>query len=184
MGFVLADTHGWLNPPTTTTTTTSSPPPSPPFTPITLQTFAALRAAVNNNSADFFMWEHFTSKRYYSNGEIKHIGEIYTPWPSWHIVARPEIIDEHAQLEDMMAKLNKGIRYFEENQEEAVRYISSELDYEEGDAREWLGTVRFAGDVRGVGGEVVEMTVEVLRKAGVVRGEVDVGGMVGIRREE
>ena len=83
-----------------------------------------------------------------------------------------------------MEKLNKGIRYFEENQEEAVGYISTELDYEEGDAREWLRTVRFAGDVRGVRGEVVEKTVEVLRKAGVVGGEVDVDGMVGIRREE
>ena len=82
-----------------------------------------------------------------------------------------------------MQKLNKGIRYFEDNQEEAVGYISSELDYEEGDAREWLRTVRFAGDVRGVSGSVVERTAEVLRKAEVVVGEVDVDEMVGIRRE-
>ena len=84
----------------------------------------------------------------------------------------------------MMDKLNKGVRYFKSNQEEAVGYISTELDYEEGDAKEWLRTVRFARDVRGVRGEVVEKTVEVLRKAGVVGGEVDVDGMVGIRREE
>lgn len=82
-----------------------------------------------------------------------------------------------------MQKLNEGVRYFEENREEAVGYISSELDYEEGDAREWLRTVRFAGDVRGVSSEVVERTVQVLRKAGVVVGELDVDGMVGVRRE-
>ena len=82
-----------------------------------------------------------------------------------------------------MRKLNAGVRYFEGNKEEAVAYNSSELDYEEGDVREWLRTVRFAGDVRGVSGGVVEKTVEVLRKAGVV-GEVDVDGMIGIRREE
>ena len=87
------------------------------------------------------------------------------------------------RLEDMMENLNEGVRYFEGNQEEAVRYISTELDYEEGDAREWLGTVRFAGDVRGVSRGVVEKTVEVLKKAGVV-GEVDVDGMIGIRRKE
>lgn len=79
--------------------------------------------------------------------------------------------------------MNDGVRYFEGNREEAVAYISRELDYEKGDAREWLGTVRFAGDVRGVRRGVVERTVEVLRKAGVV-GEVDVDGMIGIRREE
>lgn len=177
MGFVLADTNGWLN------TSSSSSSTSPPFTILPLQTFSALRAAVNDRSADFFMWEHFTSKRYYSNGEIKRIGEIYTPWPSWHIVAKPELVGDE-RLEEMMQKLNKGVRYFEKNQEEAVRYISSELDYEEADAREWLKTVRFVGDVRGVRAEVVERTVEVLRKAGVVVGEVDVDGMVGIRREE
>ncbi len=178
MGFVLADTHNWLNP----TTGSSSSSSSPPFSILPLQTFANLRAAVNSGSADFFMWEHFTSKRYYDNGEIKRIGEIYTPWPSWHIVARPEVVGDE-RLEEMMEKLNLGVRYFEENQEEAVRYISSELDYEEGDAREWLGTVRFAGDVRGVRASVVEKTVEVLRKAGVV-GTVDVDGMMGIRRKE
>ena len=177
MGFVLADTHGWLNP-----TSTSSPSTSPPFSILPLQTFFNLRAAVNNGSADFFMWEHFTSKRYYDNGEIKRIGEIYTPWPSWHIVARPQVVGDE-RLEEMMEKLNLGVRYFEGNQEEAVRYISSELDYEEGDAREWLGTVRFAGDVRGVRGSVVEKTVEVLMKAGVVA-KVDVDGMMGIRRKE
>ncbi len=174
MGFVLADTHGWLN-----TTTASSSSSSPPFEIIPLQTFANLRDAVNNGSADFFMWEHFTSKRYYDNGEIKRIGEIYTPWPSWHIVARSEVVGDE-RLDEMMEKLNSGVAYFEENQEEAVRYISRELDYEEGDAREWLGTVRFAKDVRGVRGSVVEKTVEVLRKAGVV-GKVDVDGMVGIK---
>ncbi|KAK0510573.1 hypothetical protein JMJ35_007005 [Cladonia borealis] len=109
MGFVLADTHGWLNPPTTTTASSSSSSSSPPFEIIPLQTFANLRAAVNNGSADFFMWEHFTSKRYYTNGEIKRIGEIYTPWPSWHIVARLGIVGD-MRLEDMMQKLNEGVR--------------------------------------------------------------------------
>jgi len=72
MGFVLADSQGWLS-------STSAP-----FENIPLQTFEKLRNGVNNSTIDFFMWEHFTSKRYYDNGEIKRIGEIYTPWPSWY----------------------------------------------------------------------------------------------------
>ena len=82
-----------------------------------------------------------------------------------------------------MTKLNQGVEYFNGHQEEAVRYISSELDYEKEDAREWLATVRFAGDVKGVRESVVEGTVVVLRKAGVL-GVVDAGQMIGMRRKE
>ncbi|KAL9124213.1 MAG: hypothetical protein Q9175_008250 [Cornicularia normoerica] len=177
MGFVLADTHNWLSP------TTSSSSASAPFDIIPLQTFARLREAANDRTADFFMWEYFTSKRYYDNGEIKRIGEIYTPWPSWHIVARPDVIGDE-RMEVVLEKLNLGTRYFEDHQEEAVQYISTELDYSAQDAREWLKTVKFAKDVRGVKESVVQETVTVLKKAGVLGQEVRVEGMIGIRRKE
>lgn len=180
MGFVLADTQHWLSP---------SPTPSlasAPFAITPLQTFAKLREAVNDRTADFFMWEHFTSKRYHDSGAIKRIGEIYTPWPSWHIVARSALTtqDDDERLADMYEKLNLGIRYFEEHHEEAVEYISTQLDYSAEDAREWLETVRFAEGVRGVRGSVVHETVAVLKKAGVLGQEVEVEGMTGIQKKE
>lgn len=178
MGFVLADSYGWLPP-----AKASSSSASAPFDIIPLQTFASLREAVNEHTADFFMWEHFTSKRYFDNGEIKRIGEIYTPWPSWHIVARPEIIGDE-RMEEMLEKLNLGIKYFGDHHKEAVEYISTELDYSAEDAKEWLKTVKFAEDVRGVRASVVGETVAVLKKAGVLRQEVEVEGMSGIRRKE
>ncbi|KAN0099826.1 uracil-DNA glycosylase-like protein [Hyaloscypha variabilis] len=156
MGFVLANQQGWLS---------SS---SSPFEVIPLQTFDKLRAAVNDSSADFFMWEHFTSKKYYDNGEIKKLGEIYTPWSSWKIVARTGIGEGDQRLEEMFEKIDRGVRYFEGNKEESVRYISGKLDYSAQDAREWLKTVRFAKSTKGVDVKVIEKTVDVLRKAGVV----------------
>jgi len=173
MGFVLADSRAWLK-----------AAGDAPFLVIPLQTFAKLREAVNGGTADFFMWEHFTSKRYYDNGEIKKIGEMYTPWSSWKIVAREEVLEERKQeLEEMFEKLDFGVSYFEGHQEEAVEYISTELDYSAEDAREWLKTVRFAKGVRGVMGETIRMTVDALKKAGVVEGEVRVEDMIGIRRD-
>ena len=84
----------------------------------------------------------------------------------------------------MLEKLNLGIKYFEDHREEAVQYISTELDYSAEDAREWLKTVKFAEDVRGVRGNVVQETASVLKKAGVLGQDVRVEGMVGIRRKE
>ncbi|KAF2022922.1 hypothetical protein EK21DRAFT_81999 [Setomelanomma holmii] len=186
MSFVLADQQGWLD--------TSSD--NPPFPVEALNTFSNLRDGVNNKTADFFMWEHFTSKRYYDNGEIKRIGEIYTPWSSWKIVAVNDLIHPtnwsstpnaskpalKEELEDVLKKINKGVKHFEENQEEAVQYISTKLDYSEEDAREWLKTVRFAPDVRGVDVEVVDKTVGILQKAGVLSDQVDQSAMIGLDR--
>ena len=65
-----------------------------------------------------------------------------------------------------------------------MKYISTELDYPEEDAREWLKTVRFAQDVRGVDKGVIEKTVEVLSKAGVLGSGLQVESIVGVERSE
>lgn len=171
MGFVLADGQGWLS------------ETSEPFEVVPLQTFENLRKGVNDGTADFFMWEHFTSKRYYDNGEIKRIGEIYTPWSSWKIVAATSLISGTAfdpRLDDLFEKLNRGTKYFVEHSEESVEYISTELDYSEADAREWLKTVEFSSDVKGVDLSVIQKTVEVLKKAGVIKdGGMQAEQMIG-----
>ncbi|KAL8965803.1 MAG: hypothetical protein Q9197_006321 [Variospora fuerteventurae] len=165
MGFVLADREGWLQSPS------SDGSSSAPFDVKPLQNFEKLREAVNDQTADFFMWEYFTSKRFYgaeaSPYPIKKVGEIYTPWSSWKIVARDELLGGK-EVEEALEKLNAGVKWFREHKEEAVKYISEELDYEEEDAREWMKTVRFAEDVRGVERGVVEETLETLKKAGAL----------------
>jgi len=189
MGFVLADSQGWLS------DTSSSSSQKEPFEVIPLQTFEKLRKGVNDGTADFFMWEHFTSKRYYDNGEIKRVGEIYTPWSSWKIVAATGLLSGSGsgseafdpRLEELFEKLNQGTKYFVENQDETVEYISTELDYSAEDAREWLKTVEFASNVRGVDLSVIQKTVEVLRKAGVLgeqgmQAQEMIGGQFGAQR--
>lgn len=168
MSYVLADQYGWLK---------SS---QLPFEPKVLDTFKNLRAAVNDGEADFFMWEHFTTKRYYDNGELKKIGEIYTPWSSWKIVAREP---ENPQLKELAESINKGIKYFWDNKEEAIEYISTNLDYSAEDANEWMKTVEFSKDVTGVDPKVVQKTVDILGKAGVLKpSNVNVDSMIAVRR--
>jgi hypothetical protein len=189
MGFVLADSQGWLS------DTSSSSSQKEPFEVIPLQTFEKLRKGVNDGIADFFMWEHFTSKRYYDNGEIKRVGEIYTPWSSWKIVAATGLLSGSGsgtdtldpRLEELFEKLNQGTKYFVVHQDEAVEYISTELDYSAEDAREWLKTVGFASNVRGVDLSVIQKTVDVLRKAGVLgeqgrQAQEMIGGQFGAQR--
>lgn len=163
MGFVLADQQGWL----------SGSSAAPYADTVVLNTFENLRNAVNGGEADFFMWEHFTSKKYYDSGEIRRVGEIYTPWSSWKIVASTKLAPAGGQLDprvqELFGKLDQGVRHFNENQEEAVKYIYTNLGYTEPDARAWLKTVRFPTQTQGVKPEVVDNCVTILRKAGVLK---------------
>lgn len=172
MSFVLADQQGWLQ-------SASGKKCPAPFTFHPLQNFANLREGVNNGTVDFFMWEHFTSKKYYDNGEIKRIGEIYTPWPSWTIVMRDCLNARNdGRMDDMLTKLDQGVKYFEENQGEAVKYISTELDYSEEDAREWLKTVKFTKSTSGTEVEMLDKVCDLLRSAGVVDENAVGSGMI------
>ena len=184
MGYVLADKRGWLVP--TAGIGTGHEQASPFSETVVLNTFENLRRAVNSGEADFFMWEHFTSKRYYDNGEIRRVGEIYTPWSSWKIVASTALVDGDKldpRVDDLLDRLNQGIKHFNENQDEAVEYISTALDYSEADAREWLKTVRFPERTQGVDPKVVVRTVETLCKAGVLQIRKDVHATDMIARQ-
>ena len=133
-------------------------------------------------TAEFFMWEHFTTKAYWDNGELKRIGEIYTPWPSWMIAAR-EPTDP--ALQDLAEKLNAGVQYYMGNEEEAVKHITGTMEYSEADAREWMKTVEFTQDVRGVDPGVLDKTVGILKKAGVLGEKAGSGAdLVAIKRAE
>ncbi|KAH0606303.1 uncharacterized protein H6S33_003964 [Morchella sextelata] len=167
MGFVLAEERGWLE------------GGREPFEFVALDTFKGLRDGVNGGKAEAFMWEVFTTKKYYDNNEIRQIGEIYTPWPSWHIVSHSDLLHTNpAAVSEFLQAVNEGIEYFNVHYDEAVEYISTQLDYSAEDARAWLGTVEFADDVRVVEQKIVEKTVDILTKAGVVKGSVRPAEMV------
>lgn len=130
-----------------------------------LDSFGNLRQAVNNKMADFFMWEHFTSKRYFDNGEIKSVGDIYTPWPSWVIVADGVVLKYETVALAFCKSVNEGIEYFKNNTEEAIRYIVSHFDYEEATVRAWLDTVEFSDDASRIDPEIVSKTLAILKQA-------------------
>ena len=162
MSFVLADQQGWL----ASDTGKGEDAKKEPFEAmIPIGDFAALRKSVTDKSTDFFMWEHFTTKAYWDNGELKRIGEIYTPWPSWMIAARDP---SDSAVRALLEKLNEGVKYYLEKEDEAVSHITSTMEYSREDAKEWMGTVKFAPDVKGVKTGVVDDVVKILRKAGVL----------------
>ncbi|ODV93689.1 hypothetical protein PACTADRAFT_51454 [Pachysolen tannophilus NRRL Y-2460] len=154
-----------------------------------VSTFANLRDSVNLvkniEPSDAFMWEFFTSKKYYDNGEIKKIGEIYTPWPSWVIVSSSKLIEnEPLKLKEFLIAIQEGIDYFNDHKEEAVDYIGENLDYSKEDAIEWMKTVKFSNDVKLINYDrTVLNTSNILRTAGVIQKNGETNDLISKRLE-
>ena len=176
MSFVLAQQQGWK-------------PDS--LSTVPLGPFGSLRNGVTGQdeaqpaqtpspTAEFFMWEHFTTKPFFHataekpSPPLKKIGEIFTPWPSWMIVASTALfpIPENDQrLQQLFQALDQGIKEFEADTAQVVKLLGTgELGctYIEEDATEWLKDVKFTNGTRGVDRKVIEGVVDVLKVAGVI----------------
>jgi ABC-type nitrate/sulfonate/bicarbonate transport system substrate-binding protein len=55
-------------------------------------------AALTKGMADYFMWEHFTTKPLVDNGTFRRLGDCPTPWPCFVIVATDRFRDENKGL--------------------------------------------------------------------------------------
>ena len=186
MASVLAEERGWDIKPTTSSATGG-------MKPVVLGPFKDLRDGVNDKSADFFMWEHFTTKPFWTSTsaggkrELKHVGEIYTPWPSWHVVCASAVKSD--VLDGIFKGLDAGMKLFREGgEEQVVRMLGNgeaHCHYSPDDAREWMKVLEFAETTRGVDPKVMENVVEVLKGAGVIDRVVNItdgDGVVGIQK--
>lgn len=190
MSFVLSQQQGWN---------------ADSLTSVPLGPFPDLRNGVTGSgpiadqpSAEFFMWEHFTTKPYFHptaqkpQPPLKKIGEIFTPWPSWMIVASTPAFPSPASDDDLLKLfqlLDQGIKDFEADSAQVVKLLGTgELGctYGEEDAVEWLRDVRFTNGARGVDAKVVENVVNVLKVAGVIdssmANDAAIERVIGIRR--
>lgn len=155
--------------------------------------FKELRDGVNQSKADFFMWEHFTTKGYWEGEqkELKWLGEIYTPWPSWCVVASQKRFPTPAgdeTLQSFFEAADQGKEMFLKQQDECVRLLGSrELGcyYDEADAREWLKGAKFFNQTKGIDASMVDEVIKVLQGAGVLGTDVtrrQGDGTVGVTR--
>lgn len=153
-----------------------------PFKFEVLNNFKNLRDSVNSTETDAFMWEYFTTKKYYDNKEIKKIGEIYTPWSSWVITSSVKTGND--DVEAFLKGTQEGIKYYNAHEEEAVEYILGNLDYNNReDLKQWASRVSFSKDVTHVQWDKnIVKTATVLSEAGVLENDAANNIDVAIKR--
>ena len=94
--------------------------------------------ALTQGTADYFMWEHFTTKPLVDQGVFRRLADCPTPWPCFVIAVRDEFLENNKQvLDSILNIINNQTALFKSlpsiNKELAVKY-----DQKIEDIDEWL----------------------------------------------
>ena len=100
--------------------------------------------ALKQDKAQYFMWEHFTTKPLVDNNTFRLIADCPTPWPCFVIAARNESIQNNSEeLKKMLKVLNTETKDFK-----LKKNIDNQLAERYGqkleDIRKWLDLTRWS----------------------------------------
>lgn len=140
-----------------------------------------LIGSVNDGSTSAFMWEWFTTKPYtkaggHGNvGEVRFIGSVLTPWPSWLIVAHPST--DRAPTDDLsefLKSLSGYVGRFKavDNRTASLEFLKDKFKYQaEEDIKAWFDSVQYSANCAEIPREVINKTFSILEQAGVVKSQ-------------
>ncbi|WP_289659810.1 substrate-binding domain-containing protein [Flavobacterium panacagri] len=94
--------------------------------------------ALNNQKADYFMWERFMTKPLVDQGIFRRIDDCPTPWPSFIIAVRDEFLKKNPKVvEKILDIINKTTVDFKEIPE-IDKKLSKLFNQKASDIKEWL----------------------------------------------
>jgi len=97
--------------------------------------------ALTKGTADYFMWEHFTTKPLVDQGIFKRIDSITTPWPCFVIAVRNTVLEEQAAtIQSIITVLNKQLELFKNPLEnpDLIQMFSKRYHLRTEDVISWL----------------------------------------------
>ena len=100
--------------------------------------------ALTNGEADYFMWEHFTTKPLVDKGIFRHLGDCPTPWPCFVIAASGEFLKTNKKLiPHILDVINTYTAEFKEIPS-IDRTLSNVYEQELGAIQQWLRKTSWA----------------------------------------
>ena len=102
------------------------------------------RAYLADGKADYFLWEKFTTKPFVDNGEFRIIGECPTPWPSFVVAVREELLLTHnAEIEQILKIVNESCSQVKTS-DNTVKEIAERYQLKEEDVAVWFNETEWA----------------------------------------
>lgn len=97
--------------------------------------------ALSNGNADYFLWEHFTTKPWVDNGTFRRVGDCPSPWPCFVIAVRNEILENNPdEIKEILKIINNQTKKLSTHakKQRFVSLFASRYKLEESDIKDWL----------------------------------------------
>ncbi|MBR9913725.1 MAG: ABC transporter substrate-binding protein [Algicola sp.] len=102
---------------------------------------------LTNGSADYFMWEKFTTKPFVDNGIFRRIDDCPTPWPCFVIAVREEFLEQHPEdVKTILEIINNTTTEFK-TIPSIDKTIANRYDQKLEDVQEWLSLTEWSQSV-------------------------------------
>ncbi|WBU89099.1 substrate-binding domain-containing protein [Cellulophaga omnivescoria] len=99
---------------------------------------------LTNGTADYFMWEHFTTKPLVDNGTFRRVADCPTPWPCFVIAATDSFIANNSgTLQHILEVINMYTEEFK-TIPSIDRTLANRYEQQLGDIQEWLSKTRWS----------------------------------------
>ena len=130
--------------------------------------------ALTEGSADYFMWEHFTTKPYVDQGIFRRIDSVKTPWPCFVLAVRNELLEnDNEAVQTLIKVINKQLKAFKTplKVDGLDRLFSERYDQKLEDIRTWLSMTKW-NRKRSVSKKLINEIQNKLVKFSVIEQEV------------
>lgn len=102
---------------------------------------------LTNGTADYFLWEKFTTKPIVDNGVFNCIGHCPTPWPCFVIAAREDFIESNKEdLKTILNIINETTAEFKDIPS-IDKTIANRYEQKLEDVQEWLSLTEWSQNI-------------------------------------
>ena len=100
--------------------------------------------ALTQGTADYFMWEHFTTKPLVDKGTFRRLGDCPTPWPCFMIAATDKFLKGNSSvLKHILEVINLYTTEFKQIPS-IDRTLANRYEQQLEDIQEWLSLTRWS----------------------------------------
>lgn len=94
--------------------------------------------ALSNGTADYFMWEHFTTKPLVDSGIFRRLGDFPTPWSCFVVAAHDDVISKKSKaLKTVLEVVNRVTKDFKKIPS-IDRTLANRYEQKLEDIQKWL----------------------------------------------
>jgi ABC-type nitrate/sulfonate/bicarbonate transport system substrate-binding protein len=94
--------------------------------------------ALENQEADIFLWEKYTTSPFVQKGSCKNIGQVDTPWPCFVIACRAEVLAEHSDIIHALIDLVKSVAKHVKNDPQSPEKLAWRYHLNKNEIAQWL----------------------------------------------